>query len=511
MNQGLPIPPAPAVARPGPAIVVIGAGLGGLAAALRLAHAGARVTVVERHAAPGGKMRQLPSATGPVDAGPTVLTMRGVFDALFADVGERISDHVSLLAEPLLARHFWPDGGQLDLWDDRAANRAAIAAFAGDRAAREFDAFSDRAARLFAGFEAPVMQAPRLDAGRLTARVLADPRLFAAMAPLRSLRGLLRGTFTDKRLAQLFARYATYVGGIPGQVPALLSLIWQAEAGGVWRVQGGMHALARAVANCAAAKGAAFIYGTGAAGIETAGGRVAAVTLEDGRRLPATAIVHAGDPRALHRGLLGPDAARAIPRSGVEPRSLSAWVWSFAAEPRGAELAHHNVFFAADPDAEFRDLAAGRMPGQPTLYICAQDRGSDAPPPAGPERFEIIQNAPPRDAAPGDETKERDACHQRCFPALTAFGLTFDPEPGTDSAVLTTPAGFGALFPGSAGSLYGRSPAGPMASFRRPTARTRLPGLYLAGGGAHPGAGVPMVTLSGQHAAAAIRADLALT
>jgi NAD(P)-dependent dehydrogenase (short-subunit alcohol dehydrogenase family) len=189
MTQGLPIAPAPALARPGPAIVVIGAGLGGLAAALRLAHAGARVTVVERHAAPGGKMRQLPSAAGPVDAGPTVLTMRGVFDALFADVGERIGDHVSLLAEPLLARHFWPDGGQLDLWDDRAANRAAIAAFAGDRAVREFDAFSDRAARLFAAFEGPVMQAPRLDAGRLTARVLGDPRLFAAMAPGRSCAG----------------------------------------------------------------------------------------------------------------------------------------------------------------------------------------------------------------------------------------------------------------------------------------------------------------------------------
>jgi 1-hydroxycarotenoid 3,4-desaturase len=501
----------PALRRAAPPVVVIGAGMGGLSAALRLAHAGARVTVVDRHATPGGKMRRLPSAAGPVDAGPTVLTMRAVFDALFSDVGAATSDHVTLIPEPLLARHFWPDGGRLDLWDNREANRAAIAGFAGARAAAEFDAFSDRAERLFAGFEGPVMAAPRLDAAALTARVLRDPGLLRAMAPGRSLRALLRATFSDRRLAQLFGRYATYVGGMPGQVPALLALIWQAEAGGVWRVRGGMHALARAIADLAQANGAGFILGTGAAGIETRAGRVAAVVLDDGRRLPAAAVLFAGDPRALHRGLLGPRAAGAVARRGVEPRSLSAWVWSFAAAPQGVDLAHHNVFFAADPDSEFADLAAGRMPDAPTLYICAQDRGSDAPAPSGPERFEIIQNAPPRDAAPMDETEERDACHRKCFPTLARFGLTFGPRPGTDSAVLTTPAGFAALVPGSAGSLYGRSPAGPLASFLRPTARSRLPGLYLAGGGAHPGAGVPMVAISGRHAAAAIATDLALT
>ena len=110
----------------GPNIVVIGAGIGGLAAALRLAHAGCDVTVIERHAAPGGKMRTVPSEAGPVDAGPTVLTLRGVFEALFADVGERLADHVTLVAEPVLARHFWSDGTRLDLMADTALSAANV-------------------------------------------------------------------------------------------------------------------------------------------------------------------------------------------------------------------------------------------------------------------------------------------------------------------------------------------------------------------------------------------------
>jgi 1-hydroxycarotenoid 3,4-desaturase len=116
-------------------VVVVGAGIAGLAAAVRLAHAGLSVTVLERHAGPGGKMRALPSEAGPVDAGPTVLTLRGVFDALFASIGERLEDHIELVPQEILARHFWPDGSALDLFADETRSRAAIHAFAGARAA----------------------------------------------------------------------------------------------------------------------------------------------------------------------------------------------------------------------------------------------------------------------------------------------------------------------------------------------------------------------------------------
>jgi 1-hydroxycarotenoid 3,4-desaturase len=230
-------------------------------------------------------------------------------------------------------------------------------------------------------------------------------------------------------------------------------------------------------------------------------GRVAFVQLASGTRIPADTVVFNGDPRALATGLLGDGARPSVPQTAVEPRSLSANVWTFAARPRGPDLHHHNVFFGADPRAEFGPIAEGRLPEDPTLYICAQDRGTGRNPP-DLERFEIIMNAAPlREGQPEDI----DACRTRTFRTLAAHGLTFGPEPS--DATLTTPNGFEALFPASRGSLYGRSPHGLTAAFARPTARTQVPGLYLAGGGAHPGAGVPMATLSGKHAAEAILAD----
>lgn len=495
-------------------IVIIGAGIGGLAAAVLLAAAGLPVTVVEAADGPGGKMRTLPSAAGPVDAGPTVLTLRSVFDAIFAAAGTRLDDHVTLIPQPVLARHWWPDGSTLDLHRDTEASAAAIRAFAGPRAEAEFRRFDTLADRLYRAFDAPVMRAPRPHLSGILRAALADPGLAPALVPGRSLDGVLRRSFTDPRLRQLFGRYATYVGGLPARTPAVLALIWQAEARGVWAVAGGMNRLAHALADLATARGAQVHYGTRATGLVQRSGRIVGVGLSDGRTLPATHVLFNGDPRALTAGALGPAAAAALPARTARAlgrRSLSAEVWTFAARAHGPDLAHHNVFFTADPDTEFGPLARGLRPTAQSLYLCAEDRVGGPPPDDGSERFEIILNAPPR--APSDTTPQQDtaSCHRRTFPTLARFGLTFSPTPQPTGSVLTGPAGFAALFPESLGALYGQSPHGPLAPFLRPGTRTRLPGLYLAGGGVHPGPGVPMAALSGRHAAAAIMTDLAST
>ncbi|MCF2871538.1 phytoene desaturase family protein [Octadecabacter sp. G9-8] len=486
-------------------VIVIGAGVGGLASALRLLAAGTRVTVLEAAAATGGKMRTVPSAAGPVDAGPTVLTMRWVFDDLFAAVGETLDDHVTLTQADTIARHFWSDGTTLDLCADSSQSCAKVQSTFGAKAAQEFAAFSERAERLFTAFDAPMMRAAQPSSMALAATVLRDPRLLAAMAPHKTLAQLLETSFTEPKLRQLFGRYATYVGGSPYLSPALLSLIWHAEGTGVWAVKGGMHRLCAAMSELIQTKGGTIHLNSPVHAITPTNTGLSVKTNAD--TFTPDAVVFNGDPRALGHGLLGDDICKNMPQSALEPRSLSANVMAFAAVPTRTDLSHHNVFFGDNPKDEFGPLAQGHDPTDPTLYVCAQDRGGGHVP-NGAERFEIIMNAPPcTDAAQRNEQKAT-ACQTQILNRLAQMGLTFSPMP--TAADLTQPADFHAMFPASLGSLYGRSPHGMTAGLKRPTARTTTKGLYLAGGGAHPGAGVPMATLSAMHAVAAIKTDLGL-
>ena len=492
---------------PRPHIAVIGAGIAGLASALRLAHAGAQVTVFEAAATPGGKMRTMSSVAGPVDAGPTVLTMKPVFDALFEETGSALEKHVTLRQEHLLARHFWLDGSALDLTRDASENADNIGRAFGTQAAKDFTAFDDRTRLLFDAFDAPMMRTAAPSFMALALQVIRNPALIRAMQSHRSLLGALRTQFSDPRLVQLFGRYATYVGGMPTASPALLSLIWQSEAQGVWHVKGGMHRLAVAIAERAQSLGAVFHYDTSVERIEMQDGAARAVQTANGRT-PVDAVLFNGDPRALYIGLLGEAVTDAVSKPAVKPRSMSAYVHSFAAIPDGMPLAAHNVLFGTTPEGEFHPLAKGQMPDDPTLYICAQDRFGGATPTTA-ERFEIIMNAPP--AADGSSASEQEThqCQTLVLNRLRDHGLTFSPNPQPHT--LTLPAQFGQMFPASNGSLYGRSPHGMMAAFQRPTVRSAVKGLYLAGGGVHPGAGVPMATLCAAHAAAAICTDLNLT
>ena len=484
-------------------VAVIGAGIGGLSAAVRLAAAGADVALIEAQGYPGGKMRTLPSAAGPVDAGPTVLTMKPVFEALFAAAGARLEDHVTLIPQPILARHWWPDGGTLDLFPDTQASAHAIGTGFGAKAAREFLAFDARMAQALAAFEAPMMLSPR-PAPMAAARAMATrPGLWPLMAPGRSLAALLKAHFTDPRLRQLFGRYSTYVGGTPTHSPAVLGLIWRAEAAGVWAVQGGMHALAQALAGLFETLGGRLYLNAPVAGLDIASGALTGMRLADGRRVSCRQAVFNGDPAALVAGLMGEDARRAILPAATEPRALSARVWTFAAEATGAPLTHHNLFFADTEAAEFAPLDRGEAPSDPTVYICAQDRKTG--PANGPERFQFILNAPALAKGAAPDPAEATACLTQTLTRLSRFGLRFSPEPTAEA--LTMPQHFAALFPGSRGALYGRSPHGALAPFLRPTARTKVTGLYLAGGGAHPGAGVPMAALSGANAAQAVLLD----
>lgn len=482
-------------------VVVIGAGIGGLVAALRLVHAGLDVTVLEQAAHPGGKMRRVPVGDSSVEAGPTVFTMRWVFEEIFSECGADLAARVGLEPASILARHAWGPGEQLDLFADPAASEDAIAAFAGPRERDGYRRFRARAAQVYATLEGPFIRGERPSPLDLTRHAgLSGLGDLWRIQPFTTLWSALGTYFADPRLRQLFGRYATYCGSSPFAAPATLMLVAHVESEGVWHVTGGLSRLAGAVADLAATKGARFRYGTPARGIAVSGGRVVGVDLADGERVPADAVICNADVAALADGLLGRAAARAADTVPPADRSLSAVTLCLKARAEGFPLARHTVFFSDDYAAEFAQIRDGRLPDGSTIYVCAQDR-SDATVPTGrPERLLCLVNAPARPFSP----PEIETCVTTMRRCLTARGLTLTDEA---TPVTTQPAEFARLFPGSAGALYGRASHGWMASFKRPGARTTIPGLYLAGGSVHPGPGVPMAAQSGRIAADSLLRD----
>jgi 1-hydroxycarotenoid 3,4-desaturase len=492
-------------------IVVIGAGMGGLVAAMLLAGKGLDVTLVEKADQPGGKMREALVAHRRLDAGPTVLTMRWVFDRILDQIGESLDAQLTLTPAAILARHAWSADERLDLFADRAASAEAVAAFAGPSEGRNYLAFCAQARGIhdalkdtFLARERPsplglVQQAGFGGLGKLW-----------ATSPFGTLWDALGKIFQDQRLRQLFGRYATYCGSSPFAAPATLMLVAHVEQEGVWTVEGGMHALARALAGLAAAKGARLVYGRTVSEIVVAGGRAAGVRLSDGETLFADAVVSNADVNAIASGRFGPDVSPYAPPIAPADRSLSALTWSAVAQTDGFPLHRHNVFFSRDYRAEFDAIfKRGKLPAEPTIYVCAQDRDETGPPPTGPERLLILVNAPPTGDHGHLPTAEIEQCQRTTFERLAQCGLTLGLQ--ADRMLRTEPMDWEKRYPATGGALYGRATHGAMASFARPGSRSRLPGLYWAGGSVHPGPGVPMAALSGLIAAQALLADRAST
>ncbi|MGF1606630.1 MAG: 1-hydroxycarotenoid 3,4-desaturase CrtD [Rhodothalassiaceae bacterium] len=484
-------------------VIIIGAGMGGLTAAVRLAAAGYRVTVLEKEARPGGKVRQLQVGGRGVDSGPTVFTMRRVFDGLFEQIGERLDDHLTLVPADRLARHVWHRSEILDLYADVDRSADAIAAFAGAREADGYRRFLAKARQTLALLEPRFMcQANPSKLGVLLS--LSVPQLIA-VTPKHSLWGAVSRYFKDPRLRQLFGRYATYTGSSPFQASETLMLIAQVEQQGVWMVEGGMIRLPQMLAGLADRFGAEIRTGCGAAEITTANGRVSGVVTEAGEHLAADAVIANVDANALASGRFGAAAARVVRPVPASQRSLSVLAYALSGRAHGLDLHRHTVFFSRDYRAEFRSLFGQRqLASEPSIYLCAQDRGEDGIAPADrSERFLALINAPAtgdRNAFGPDVT---DQWQRHLSERLAACGLDLTIE----QAQVTTPAGFDTLFPATGGALYGRATHGTFASFARPNLRTRLPGLYLAGGSVHPSAGVPMAALSGRMAAECVMTD----
>jgi 1-hydroxycarotenoid 3,4-desaturase len=481
-------------------VAIIGAGMGGLAAALDLAGRGVEVILCERQNEVGGKVRRMRAGAQPIDAGPRVLHLRDVFEALFDDAGTSLTDAVTLMPAPLLTRHLWRGGAMLDLAASPAVAREAIGDFAGPTAARGFSAMLDRAARIFGVLEQPVIRGPRPTARSLVAQ--AGIARLLGISPFATLWDALGDHFDDPRLRQVFARCAMNLGMSPLRAPATLLLIAHVEMQGTWRVEGGMTRLTEAIRRLAEAKGARIRLGDAVDAIHIVQGRARGVRTAAGELIEADAVIANVEPAAIAAGAFGAEAMAALP--GWRPRrSLSSLAWAFEADAGLARLASSVSVLPAPGEAEFAELSLRhRIPSESTVHIAAPAR-EDGTAPAGPEPLLCTIHAPARaDTAPLAPSAVAALIEAR-FAQLAASGIVLRPGP----LDVATPTDFATLFPGSGGGLWGTPLQGWTSLFERPGAITKLPGLFLAGAGVHPGPGLAMAALSGRHAAAAVMAE----
>ncbi|MBL8601972.1 MAG: phytoene desaturase [Myxococcales bacterium] len=493
--------------------LVIGGGVGGLTAAIELAARGLSVTVLERAQSLGGKMRVVELAGRSLDVGPTVLTMRWVFDAVFSQVGRRFEDYVKLSPAEVLARHTWADGARLDLFHDVGRSAEAIGAFAGAQEAKGYRAFVAHTKTIFDNVEGPFLRAERPTLGSvLRQQGLKGLASLTRIDATRTLWRSLGDFFRDPRLLQLFGRYATYAGSSPFLCPATLAVIAHVEREGVWYPVDGMISVAQGLERLGAELGVQYRLGCEVREVLVEQGRAAGVVLASGEVLRAEVVVANAAVEALAAGRLGAGVKHAVevdPRAG---RSLSAVTYAMVARASGFPLVRHNVFFSRDYHREFNEIfEQGRLPSEATVYVCAQDRDDRGGVRAGEagERLFMIVNAPARGGLRALTRTEIDACETQTQGFLARLGLNI--AWAEAPRVTTTPDDFEAMFPATGGALYGPPSHGWTSPMLRAGSRSKVKGLYLVGGSTHPGAGVPMVAQSGRLAATAVAEDLAST
>ncbi len=483
-------------------VVVIGAGMGGLSAAIRLAAAGRKVVVLEQNSQVGGKLGEWRAGGYRWDTGPTVITMRPVFEELFAAAGRRLEDYVRLNPVEPLTRYFFADGNRLDATTDIAEMNRQIAAFAPEDVAG-YQKFMAYAANLYR-LTAPVFIHDRPP--RLASLFKVKPWEVLRFDGLRTMQQAIDSFVNSAEMRQFLGRFATYVGASPFLAPGALNVIAHVElAQGVFMPEDGVMALGRAYERLARELGVEIQLNTRAEKILIENSAVQGVRCDDGRLFAATAVVANVDAGILQSKLL-PGRQESGPPADAAELSCSGFVLLLGVRGTHPELVQHNIFFSSDSKREFEQIfEAGEPPDEPTVYISIGARSTPEDAPPGCENWFVVVNAPPLGRG-WDWAARAQEYRDRVLTRLATFGL--DIRDKIEVERILTPADIERMTGAQRGALYGLTSNNRWGAFRRPHNRApKVRGLYLAGGTTHPGGGVPMVTLSGKVAAELLLED----
>ncbi|MBC2600458.1 phytoene desaturase family protein [Puniceicoccus vermicola] len=481
--------------------LVIGGGFGGLSAACRIAAAGKSVRLLEKNSHLGGKCDYFERDGFRFDLGPSVLTLPFVLDDLFQSVGRDRRDYLEIEPVEPGCSYFFSDGSRFDAPGTMDDFESAIAESFPDEidGFRRFRAYITRLWEVSGPaflFNPPGLPALRSIPWAKALRALPD-FLPGRMEPR------LRKYFRDPRLIQLFSRFATYNGSDPHQTPAIFNVVAYAElAFGSWRCRGGMYALVQALEKLAGELGV---------GIETnaevdrvsfdSQGRVTGVSLSDGEMLQSPSVICNQDTLQSRTGPLladHPAHSQQARRTARKEASSSGFVILMALQNRHPDLACHNVFFPGDYREEFHALFTEPRPlPDPTLYLSRPSATEPHLAPEGKEGWFVLVNAP---SLQKFQNWENDAYASRVIEQLLQR-YPIDPEE-IEWSHYHGPTFYQESYRAWNGSLYGMSSNTQRQAFlRSPNRDRRCPGLFYAGGSAHPGGGIPLALLSGNFAA----------
>jgi phytoene desaturase len=481
-------------------VVVIGAGMGGLAAAARLARLKHDVTVVERAEQVGGKLGWESADGFSWDTGPSLLTIPQTLRDLFRKTGKPVEKVLDLVPIEPITHYRFADGSELKLpaTGPLDTRQAVTAAFGADAAA-DWERLLTRASAIWEATRRDFVESPLEGAAAMVRMGLRRPGDVRTVAPWSSLRALGRRYLRDPHLRLVLDRYATYSGSDPRRAPAALACVpYVEQAFGTWYVPGGLRRIAEATHQRALDCGARFRCGDDVVRVLSEGGRVSGVRLADGEDLAADIVVSDADARTLYGDLL-PHAAQRRRIERADP-SYSGFTVLLGLSGRTPGLRHHTVLFGSDYDAEFDDLRAGRIVADPTIYISAPDDPALRPD-ADSESWFVLVNAPRHGQVGWTSPGVADRYADQLLELLARRGLEVRDRMRVRR--VRTPADIERDSGSPGGAIYGTSSNGARAAFLRPANRSPVPGLFLVGGSAHPGGGLPLVVQS-----AAIVAEL---
>lgn len=490
-------------------ISIIGSGLGGISAAIRLACKGYKVTVYEKNSAPGGKAGEINSSGFRFDSGPSLLTMPFVIEELFATAGEKMSEHLTLNKLDNLCRYFYPDGTLLNAYSDLDKFAEEVARKTGDTEKTLFS-YLNYCRRIY-DLTSDIFLFKDLYSPKTYSNLKALKTLFQIykIDPFRTMNEANRSFFKDERMIQMFNRYATYNGSNPYKCPATLNIISHVEYNiGGYFISGGMHRLSEELFALAKRCGVIFRFSSPVEKIITEGRMVKGVELAGGEVINSDAVVSNADVYSVYAKLLDDNYTKAAKKyNNLEPSS-SALVFYWGVDITLGKLDTHNILFSSDYKKEFTDLFDKKTyPEDPTVYIYISSKFSKGDAPPGKENWFVMINAPNTQLSPPERGRLRGGISEIKETILTKIkSLTgYDIKDKIIFERIMTPEDIESQTGSFAGSIYGISSNNRKAAFlRQPNRSKHYKGLYFCGGSAHPGGGIPLVLLSGKLAAESI-------